>query len=69
MTSVKTGGVTIKNRDNTSETVRHAIRQLALKYGMRAGTLEEVRKIVGKAEAKSGETLSQSVKKIREEVI
>ena len=50
-----------------SEVVRDAIRQLAYKYSLNAVSLEEVRKITGKASKKSGESISQAVKKIREE--
>lgn len=53
----------------TSETVRDAIRQLALEYGKQASSLEEVRNIVGRAGEKSGETLSQAVRKMREEAV
>lgn len=71
MVSTKTGGMSnsIKNRIKTSETVRHVIRQLALKYGIHAGSLDEVRRIAGKAEKKSGKTLSQAVRRMREEAI
>ncbi len=59
----------IRRRIKTSETVRDAIRQLALKYEMQAGSLEEIRDIIGKAGEKSGETLSLAVRKMREEAI
>lgn len=51
-----------------SEVVRDAIRQLAYKYNVKAVSLEEVRKITARASKKSRETLSQAVRKIREEV-
>lgn len=50
-----------------SEVVRDAVRQLAYKYGVETVSLEEVKKITAKATKKTGETLSKSVKKIREE--
>ncbi|MBI2971449.1 MAG: hypothetical protein HYY37_03475 [Candidatus Aenigmarchaeota archaeon] len=50
-----------------SEVVRDAIRQLALKYGDKAGTKEEVRKITSRATKKSGKTLSETVREIRDE--
>ena len=50
-----------------SEVVRDAIRQLALKYGGKAGSIEEVRQIMSEASKKSGKTLSQTVREIRDE--
>jgi len=50
-----------------SEVVRDAIRQLALKYGDKAGTKEEVRKITARATKKHGKTLSETVREIRDE--
>lgn len=50
-----------------SEVVRDAIRQLALKYGGKAGTKEEVRKITSRATRKYGKTLSETVREIRDE--
>jgi len=50
-----------------SEVVRDAIRQLAFKYDIDTSR-EEVRKITKKAVEKSGESLSQVVKKMREEI-
>ncbi len=50
-----------------SEVVRDAIRQLAFKYGVKTTSLEEVREIIAKASKRSGETLSEAVRKIREE--
>jgi hypothetical protein len=52
-----------------SGAVRDSIRQLAYRYGTNAGSLEEVREITKRASKKSGESLSQAVKKIREESI
>jgi len=51
-----------------SEVVRDAIRQLAHKYGMKTVSLNEARKITKKASKKSGESLSDSFKRIREEI-
>ena len=51
-----------------SEVVRDAIRQLAYRYGIKAVSLEEIRKITKKATKSSGETLSQAVKKTRQEI-
>ncbi len=48
-----------------SEVVRDAIRQLALKYGSKAGDIKEVRKIIDKASDKSRKTLSQTIREIR----
>lgn len=50
-----------------SEVVRDAIRQLALKYGLEAGDKEKIRKIVATASKRSGKTLSQTVREIRDE--
>ncbi len=50
-----------------SEVVRDAIRQLAYKYGIGIISLEEVRRITAKATKKSGETIVNAVKKLREE--
>ena len=51
-----------------SEVVRDAIRQLAYKYGIQAASLKEVKNITKKAVLKSKETLSGSVKKLREKI-
>ena len=51
------------------EIVRDAVRQIAFRYAMKAGTLEEVREIIRKASKKAEESLSQAVRKIREEAI
>ena len=48
-----------------SEVVRDAIRQLAYKYGIKISGLDEVRRITARATKKSGETLSQATKRIR----
>ncbi|HLD57380.1 MAG TPA: hypothetical protein VJA47_03685 [archaeon] len=50
-----------------SEVVRDAIRQLALKYGLRETSLSKVRAITSKATKKSGKTLSQTLREIRSE--
>ena len=51
-----------------SEVVRDAIRQLAYKYRIdTAPSIEEVRNILGKAAKKSGKSLSQTVREIRDE--
>ncbi|MDI6655077.1 MAG: hypothetical protein QME59_04250 [Candidatus Hydrothermarchaeota archaeon] len=50
-----------------SEVVRDSVRQLAIKHAARIESLEEVRNIIEKANKKSRETLSQTVKKMREE--
>ena len=51
-----------------SEVVRDAIRQLAFKYDIKnAPSLEEVRKITAKAVERTGKTLSQSVRELRDE--
>lgn len=50
-----------------SEIVRDAIRQLALKYGVKGSNIGNVRKIVAEAGKKSGRTLSQTVREIRDE--
>ncbi len=50
-----------------SEVVRDAIRQLAYKYGIGASSLEEIRRITKKAAKKSGKSLSESVRALRDE--
>lgn len=51
-----------------SEVVRDAIRQLAFKYDIKnAPSLEEVRKITAKAVEKTGKTLAQTVREVRDE--
>ena len=51
-----------------SEVVRDAIRQLAFKYKIdRASSIENVRKILDRAAKKSGKTLSETVREIRDE--
>ncbi len=50
-----------------SEVVRDAIRQLALKYSVKGSNIENVRKILTKASKKSGKTLSQTVRELRDE--
>ncbi len=51
-----------------SEVVRDAIRQLAFRYDIKnAPSLEEVRKITAKSIEKSGKTLAQSVRELRDE--
>jgi len=50
-----------------SEVVRDAIRQLALKYSVKGGNKNKVRKIIAKASKKSGRTLSQTIREIRDE--
>lgn len=50
-----------------SEIVRDSVRQLAFRYALNAGSLDEVREIVHKASKKSEESLSQAVMKMREE--
>ncbi len=50
-----------------SEIVRDAFRQLAFRYSLKAGSLDEVREIVNKASKKLDESLSQAVMKMREE--
>lgn len=51
-----------------SEVVRDAIRQLAFKYGGKKMTsIDEIRKITAKATEKSGKTLSQMVRELRDE--
>jgi Arc/MetJ-type ribon-helix-helix transcriptional regulator len=50
-----------------SEIVRDAVRQLAFRYSLKAGSLDEVREIVNKANKKLDESLSQAVMKMREE--
>lgn len=52
-----------------SEVVRDAIRQLAFKYGVKAESLEEVRRITKKAAKQNKETLAQATRKIREEAV
>lgn len=52
-----------------SEVVRDAIRQLAFKYGVKAESLEEVRRITKKAVKQNKETLAQATRKIREEAV
>ncbi len=51
-----------------SEVVRDAIRQLALKYKTQEVSRKEVLKIITKASKKSGKTLSQTVREMRDEV-
>ncbi len=50
-----------------SEVVRDAIRQLALKYGLKESKLENVRATISKASKKSGKSLSQTVREIRDD--
>ena len=51
-----------------SEVVRDAIRQLAFKYDLsNAPSLEKVREITAKSIRKSGKTLAQSVRELRDE--
>ena len=50
-----------------SEVVRDAIRQLALRYGVRESSIERVRKIISDASKKSGKTLSRTVVELRDE--
>ena len=50
-----------------SEVVRDAIRQLALKYGLKETNIERIRKGVALASKRSGKTLSQTVREIRDE--
>jgi len=50
-----------------SEVVRDAIRQLALKYGLKETNVEKMRKKVAAASKRSGKTLSQTVREIRDE--
>lgn len=50
-----------------SEVVRDAIRQLALKYGMQEAMIDNVRATISKASKKSGKTLSQTVREIRDD--
>ena len=51
-----------------SEVVRDAIRQLAYRYRIdTAPSIEEVRDILDRAAKKSGKTLSQTVREIRDE--
>ena len=50
-----------------SEVVRDAIRQLALKYGVKGSNKTKVRKIMTKARKKSGKTLSQTIREIRDQ--
>ncbi len=51
-----------------SEIVRDAIRQLALKYDIKDVSLNEVREITLKGSKNSKESLSNSVKKLRQEI-
>ena len=51
-----------------SEVVRDAIRQLAFRYKVdTAPSIEEARNILDKAAKKSGKTLSETVREIRDE--
>ena len=51
-----------------SEVVRDAIRQLAYRYKIdTAGSIERAREILDKAAKKSGKSLSETVKEIRDE--
>ena len=50
-----------------SEIVRDAIRQLALKYGVKGSTIKNVRRSLSTAGAKSGKTLSRTIREIRDE--
>lgn len=52
-----------------SGAVRDSVRLLAYRYGTKAGSLEEVREITKRASKKSGESLSLTVTKIREESV
>lgn len=51
------------------ETVKDAVRQIAFRYAIKAGTLKEMREITWKASKKSEERLSQAVRNMREEAI
>jgi len=51
-----------------SEVVRDAIRQLAYKYSLdKAPNIRKIRKIMDRAAKKSGKTLSETVREIRDE--
>lgn len=50
-----------------SEIVRDVVRQLAFRYSLKAGSLDEVREIVNKASKKLDESLFQAVMKMRKE--
>lgn len=50
-----------------SEVVRDGIRHLALKYGAKAGSKEEIRKITSRVTKKYGKTLSETLREIRDE--
>ncbi len=50
-----------------SEVVRDAIRQLAFKYKVKDANIHDVRKIVSEASRKSGKTLAQTVREIRDD--
>ena len=50
-----------------SEVVRDAIRQLSLKYGMKNANIEKIRKKNSEIIKRSGKTLSQTVREIRDE--
>lgn len=50
-----------------SEVVRDAIRQLSLKYGMKRTNLGKLRSKIAQASKKSGRTLSQTVREVRDE--
>ena len=51
-----------------SEVVRDAIRQLAHKYGMAIASLDEVKQIAKRATKKTGKSLSESVRELRDEI-
>ncbi len=50
-----------------SEVVRDAIRQLAFKYKVKDANIDEIRKSMARATRKSGQSLSQAVREMRDE--
>lgn len=50
-----------------SEVVRDAIRQLAVKYQIKGGRKDAIRKKIAAASKKSGRTLSETIVKIRDQ--
>ncbi|MBI2142981.1 hypothetical protein HYU20_01415 [Candidatus Woesearchaeota archaeon] len=50
-----------------SEAAMDAIRQFALKYGVKGSSIERVRKFMAEANRKSGKTLSQTIVEMRAE--
>jgi len=51
-----------------SEVVKDAIRQLAFKYKVKDANIDRTRKVMARASKQSGQSLSQAVMEMRDEV-